>query len=124
MPINGLADGTTNVWEMDLDLVRDRDSLETMIDFTGSVALAGLGMSITVLDDAFEPPGGVFELEALVQPGTFSNVENGFGFIGSVGRFSVEWLVADTSAATLGYTPLRSALGKDAPVVLDGPEVE
>ena len=54
----------------------------------------------------------------LVQPGTFSNVENGFGFVGSVGRFSVEWLVADTTARTLRYTPLRSALGKEASAVL------
>ena len=104
---------------MDLDLVRDRDTLDTMVSLNASTALAGLGMTITVLDEAFVPPGGEFDLETLVQPGTFSNVENGFGFIGSVGRFSVEWLVADTTASILRYNPLRSALGKDAPAVLE-----
>ena len=119
VPLNGPLEGQANTWEMDLNLVRDRDTLDTMIDLNESTALAGLGMTITILDDAFEPPGGQFDPEVLVQPGTLSNVENGFGFLGSVGRFSVEWLIADTTAIGLRYIPIGSALGKDAPALLE-----
>lgn len=120
VPLNGPADGRPGVWEVDLNLVRDRDTLATMIDLNRSVSLAGLGMTITMLDQAFVPPGGRFDREALSQPGTFSNVTNGFGFIGSVGRFSVEWLVADTTARALLYIPLDAeARDKDGERVLD-----
>ncbi len=43
VPINGLAEGSVDVWEMDLDLKRDRDTLETIIDLNASTSLAGLG---------------------------------------------------------------------------------
>ena len=119
VPRNGPLEGQADTWEMDLNLVRDRDTLDTMIDLNASTALAGLGMTITLLDEAFEPPGGAFDPDVLVQPGTLSNVENGFGFLGSVGRFSVEWLLADTTARALRYIPIGNALGKDAPAILE-----
>lgn len=91
-----------------LDLKRDRDSLDTKLGLD-QVRLVGLGMTITVLDDGFVPPGGVFDPDVLVQPGTLSNVTNGFGLIGSIGRFSIEWTLDDKSAVTLHYIPLRGA---------------
>ena len=106
IPRNGPAEGQADAWEMTLNLVRDRDTMETFIELNESTTLAGLGMRITLLDDAFVPPGGAFDAEVLAQPGTLSNVENGFGFVGSVGRFSVEWLLADTSARALRYIPV------------------
>lgn len=90
-------------WQYEIDLLRDRDSLAKQVDLTSAVALAGLGMTVTVLDDEFIQPGGVFDPEVIAQPGTRSNVTNGFGFLGSVGRFSVEWLLADSTMKTLGY---------------------
>ena len=99
----------SDTWMMDLDLVRDRDSLAKKIDLNPSIRLAGIGMTVTLLDDAFKPPGGIFDPEVLAQPGTFSNVTNGFGFLGSVGRYSVEWLIADTTARALGYIPMEGA---------------
>lgn len=115
VPLNGLAEGQADVWEMDLNLVRDRDTLDAMIDLNESTSLAGLGLTITLLDDAFVPPGGAFDADVLSQPGTLSNVENGFGFIGSVGRFSVEWLLADTTARALRYIPLSPAFREEQP---------
>lgn len=91
-----------------LNLLRQRDSVKKYVNLS-QVRLVGLGQSITVLDDQFVPPGGEFDAELLAQPGTMSNVENGFGFIGSVGRFSVEWVISDESARILSYTPLSGA---------------
>lgn len=113
-------------WQYDIDLLRDRDSLAKQIDLTSSVALAGLGMTVTVLDDEFVQPSGVFDPEVLAQPGTRSNVTNGFGFLGSVGRFSVEWLLADSTIRVLGYNlmePLGPLSGTWKPVWPDVPGV-
>ncbi len=97
-----------------LDLKRDRDTLDTHLSLP-QLRLVGLGMTITILDDGFVPPGGEFDPEILVQPGTLSNVENGFGLIGSIGRFSIEWVIGDGSARTLRYTPLSGAPNPSAP---------
>jgi len=109
---------TPDTWQVRLNLVGDRIVVDTLIELTQGTALAGLGMTLTLLDEAFVPPGGVFDPEVLSQPGTLSNVDNGFGFLGSVGRFSVEWIIADTSARVLRYNPLGTALGKAPPEVL------
>jgi hypothetical protein len=54
---------------------------------------AGMAMEIVVLSDDWVSPTGAFDPEVLSQPGTMSNVENGFGFLGAVGRFTVEWVL-------------------------------
>ncbi len=112
VPLNGPVEGQADTWEITLNLVRDRDTMETFIELTESISLAGLGLRITLLDEAFVPPGGAFDPDVLSQPGTLSNVENGFGFIGSIGRFSVEWLLADTSAKALRYIPVNATIPK------------
>ncbi|MCH8960479.1 MAG: DUF4249 family protein [Bacteroidetes bacterium] len=112
VPINGPAEGQADTWEITLNLVRDRDTMETFIELNESTSLAGLGLRLTLLDEAFVPPGGAFDPEVLAQPGTLSNVENGFGFVGSIGRFSVEWLLADTSAKALRYIPVNATIPK------------
>ena len=116
VPLNGPLDGQLDTWEVTLNLVRDRDTMETFIELNEATSLAGLGLSITLLDEAFVPPGGAFDPDVLSQPGTLSNVENGFGFVGSIGRFSVEWLLADTSAKALRYLPV----GRTIPRILEG----
>lgn len=97
-----------DAWEVDLNLREDKRTLDTLIS-TRDVPLAGLGMQVTMLDPAFSPPDGRFDPEVLVQPGTMSNVSNGFGFVGSVGRFSVEWVLDRDNVDRLGYVTLDHA---------------
>ncbi len=94
-----------------LDLAAQRFIVADSID-TRRTAFIGLGMRITILNTAFVPPGGVFDRELLVQPGTFSNVENGFGFIGTVGRFSTEWVLQEDTIRLLDYLYVGDAFGK------------
>lgn len=94
-----------------LDLAAQRFVIADSID-TRRTAFIGLGMRITILNTAFVPPGGVFDRELLVQPGTFSNVENGFGFIGTVGRFSTEWVLNEDTIRLLDYLYVGDAFGK------------
>ncbi|MCY4675199.1 MAG: hypothetical protein OXD43_15815 [Bacteroidetes bacterium] len=108
-PISRLLAGETDVWEMDKDLIQDRDTLSTKLELGAFYRLAGVALRITILDENFIPPGGDYDRELLAQPGTLSNVENGFGLLASVGRFSVEWVLPDSVAQGLGYIPLGNA---------------
>jgi hypothetical protein len=105
-PISRLLAGESDVWEMDKDLIQDRDSLSTKLELGAFYRLAGIALRITVLDENFVPPGGEYDRELLAQPGTLSNVQNGFGLLASVGRFSVEWILPDSVSRELGYIPL------------------
>lgn len=49
------------------------------------------------------PPEGDFDPEVLVQPGTLSNVTNGFGFIGAGYRMQRNWLPADSVVSAAGF---------------------
>ncbi len=99
-------------WRVQMDLRKDRFALDTLVAVS-LTPLFGIGMTITVLDDQFVPPGGVFDPEVLAQPGTFNNVENGFGFIGSVGRFSAEWILSNDAMERLQYlTPKKAGLAQ------------
>lgn len=46
------------------------------------LAFMGMVVSLTVGSDMWDPPGETFNDRILVHPGTLSNVENGFGFVG------------------------------------------
>ena len=71
-------------------------------------SVTSMGVRIRVLDEAWDPPEGVFDPEILAQPGTMSNVEHGYGFFGSIGMFEDWWSVEDVSREW-GYIPV---LGK------------
>ncbi len=98
-------------WAFSLDLDENRRALDTLV-LIDETPLIGVGMRLTLLDEAFVPPGGVFDRELQEQPGAFSNVENGFGFVGSVGRFSVEWILSNEAATRLDYVTLERLYGK------------
>ncbi len=83
---------TSEGWEITVNYSVDRAVLNDEIGGLG-LRLAGLAMQVVVLADDWVPPGGVWDPEILSQPGVFSNVNNGFGFVGSAGRFSVEWIL-------------------------------
>ncbi|MDX1428825.1 MAG: hypothetical protein R3282_01005 [Rhodothermales bacterium] len=98
------ADGSTDAgWQIVARLSSDRQTIVEQI-IPENFLFLGMGMRIVVLDDQFVPPGGVFDPDVLSQPGALSNVDNGFGFVGSIGRFEVQWVVDGQTAADLGYT--------------------
>ena len=69
VPLNGPVEGQADTWEITLNLVRDRDTMETFIDLNESTSLAGLGLRITLLGEAFVPPGGVLSRVFPSSPG-------------------------------------------------------
>lgn len=98
--------GEQGGWKMRINLSDDqvavkehvRDSFERGIPPEATTyALTAMGLQIRILDDKWDPPGGVFDPEVLAQPGAMSNVENGFGFFGSIGLYAEEWNIAELS---------------------------
>ena len=112
----GVNSAPANAWEVAMDLRKDRLTLDTLFQVREH-PLVNVGLRLTLLDRSFVPPGGVFDPEVLAQPGTFSNVQNGFGFVGSVARFSVEWVLPRGDQLRLGYVPLEDVFGTGAAAI-------
>lgn len=74
-----------------------------MIPPSGNYALAGWGIQIRILDENWDPPNGVFDPEVLAQPGVLSNVENGYGFFGSIGLYTEAWSIDRKTSRGLGH---------------------
>lgn len=68
------------------------------------VRLHKVEMEVTVANEEWMPPGDIFDPELLVEPGTFSNVENGFGFYGAGYPITVCWLPSDELQLARGFT--------------------
>jgi hypothetical protein len=85
-----------------VDAAIERQLAEGLLSPGDLVVLDGMGIDYRLLDDNWNPPEGEFDPEVLAQPGTLSNVENGYGFFGSVGYYREEWNVREFSQL-LGY---------------------
>ncbi|HET6569270.1 MAG TPA: hypothetical protein VFG50_14980 [Rhodothermales bacterium] len=76
-------------WLVNVNLKRDFQHLADSLHKRGEYS-PEFGMYITLLtfrvdvvNEEWAPLGGSFDPEKLIQPGTFTNVKNGFGFVGA-----------------------------------------
>ena len=87
-------------WYIDLMPAEDLREVEVQLqrgqEDTISLRLTHVFLRLIVANEEWAPPGGEFDPEILVQPGTLSNVENGFGFIGAGYRLNATWMPFDT----------------------------
>ena len=75
-------------WLLEIDLIEDFKVIFQVFDTDAEVTteiidLREIRVRVHVGDENWVSPIGVFDAEFLVEPGTFSNIENGFGFFGS-----------------------------------------
>ncbi len=78
------------------DLSAVRAFLTEATGFDVELKLVKLTLRLIVANREWKPPGGRFDPDILVQPGTLSNVENGFGFVGAGFRLTGVWNPRDT----------------------------
>ncbi len=100
-------------WVTEIDMIRDFIAVREVYrlnclvtEETGSapdVWLRLMEFSALAADSTWSPPGGSFEPNALSVPGTFSNVENGYGFFGAGQGIRHEWSPDPTVSLTAGY---------------------
>ncbi|WP_412060668.1 hypothetical protein [Rubrivirga sp. IMCC45206] len=93
----------TGEWTIDVPFVAaTRDHLRSLGLFETGLGLVSAGYSFFVTGADWNPPST--DPDVLVEPGTFSNVEGGLGFVGGGYRSSVEWMVSVEAAAAAGFT--------------------
>ncbi len=93
-------------WQMRINLSDDQEDVKEnvqwsidqgMIPNADAYNVNAMGVQIRMLDANWDPPNGIFDPEILAQPGAMSNVQNGYGFFGSVGLYIEEWNIAELS---------------------------
>ena len=65
--------------------------------------LLEIELIVLVTNAEWVPPTGVYDAELLVEPGTFSNVENGFGFVGAGYPASFRWEPSESALLAAGF---------------------
>lgn len=91
---------TDGGWIIPVDLRRDylevtaslAQQVDVGIDLRVGIILLNVTLRFIAANEAWDPPGGVFDIDVLVQPNAMRNVRNGFGFVGAGYRLSTQWL--------------------------------
>ena len=90
-------------WRFTINLTADLDRLAQEDVLRPSInTLCAMSLRVSLLDGNWTPPEGIFDPEVLAQPGTLSNVENGYGFWGSIGLYQHDWVIGDELRGLLG----------------------
>jgi len=104
---------TADGWELSIDLERsyfpvlgEVSKNENFIVDEG-ITLLFVEFRVVVANEAWMPPGGVFDPNVLVQPGVLSNVENGFGFVGGGYRLARSWTLPFEVVEKTEFLPNR-----------------
>ena len=83
-------------WRMQLNISDDLAALGL-----SNTTICSMGLRARILDDAWVFPDTTLDLEALTLPQALTNVDNGYGFFGSMGLFQTDWPLPDAVAALL-----------------------
>ena len=95
---------TGDDWSVSVPLTRDRKLVTELLGLPPEMlSISAIGMRLTMTDERWRPPGGIFDVNVLVQPEVFTNVEHGFGFFGSVNHYAFEWTLDPDTIEQLGY---------------------
>lgn len=111
-PYSEEAERAGGGWVIDINLSSDYERVRNLLrvrgDWSASYGAALLEMSIrlAVVNQEWNPPEGTFDDDVLVQPGTMSNVENGFGFVGAGFRLQETWRPDDEHLESAGWSSL------------------
>ena len=89
----------------DVDVVTDslQRRIERPVDRAVGIMLNRITLRLIVAGEDWNPPGGVFDPEVLVQPGVLSNVQNGFGYVVSGYRHEITWTPSEETIAASGF---------------------
>lgn len=109
LPYEGRVLPIEGGWGVQVDYSNDLARIVALyVEATGSLfnisfGLLDIELRVMVVSGEWTPPGGAFDPNLLVEPGTFSNVENGFGFVGAGYPASVHWMLAPEVLDEAGF---------------------
>jgi hypothetical protein len=96
-PFDQEVQRTGNGWNLAVDVedIYFEVAGEVMRDLryqpSRGITLQLITFSTVIGNEEWDPPGGVFDPVVLIQPGAFSNVENGFGFVAAGYKLQRAW---------------------------------
>ena len=108
---DGAQEKVEGGWRIRINLSRDFETVRDAIrrggplDLGYGILLTGITLRMLAASEAWDPPGGVFDPEVLVEPGTLSNVANGFGLVAAGFRVRRVWLPASEVLEAAGFRP-------------------
>ncbi len=100
-------------WLLEIDLMADFGVIFQVFDDDGELSteiidLQEIEVRFHIGDEDWVSPVGVFDAEFLVEPGVFSNIENGFGFFGSAYVESIRFYPYFLLLKRAGFTTDRA----------------
>lgn len=109
-------------WRFDVDMMEDfeavRDAFHLNCLVTSGapgIALRRVEFHFIAADEAWNPPGGEFDPEVLVEPGAMSNVENGYGFVGGGVVVAERWTPSSAVRRHIGYSEEQPCSSQPSP---------
>ena len=100
-------------WQLMIDMPRDftgvqsvfgRNCLITVSDQSApDIWLRQMEFTALAADSSWAPPGGTFDPNILAVPGTFSNVDNGYGFFGAGQGVHLDWTPNTETSLAAGF---------------------
>ncbi len=113
IPYEGRQNRVAEGWIVRANLSEDFSALRAYLQEAGNwsptfgIIVLNMNLRLIVASADWNPPGGVFDPEVLVQPGVLNNVENGFGFVGAGYRIKYGWRPADETLKAAGFNLLK-----------------
>ncbi len=98
-------------WVVPVDLREDflevtaslAQQIDVGLDLRVGVILLNVTLRFIAASEAWDPPGGIFDRDILVQPDVMRNVRNGFGFVGAGYRLETQWLPPREAIEEAGF---------------------
>ncbi len=104
---SGKEEPTDNGWRYELNLRDDfaivQEEFELSCLSPDHIALRRIYFQFLAADEQWAPPNDSFDPNLLIEPGTFSNVENGYGFFGGGYTVSTHWVPTEIILRNIGY---------------------
>jgi len=94
---------TGDEWVFDVDYSSDFRAMQRVLPEGGRLFLSNVTMNVFSVDEQWVPPGGRFDYHLLSEPGTMSNVEGGFGFVGAGVEDSLKWIPSEEIRKQIGF---------------------
>ena len=107
LPYEKSGELTTEGWILTAVVSSDKEMIAEQLN-EPNLYLCAMGVEVKVLDANWRLPSTEEELSAAMFANVPSNVENGYGFWGSIGLLQSDWQISDSLAVYMGQTlPVR-----------------
>ncbi len=82
-------------WRFNINMGADAPQMRHFLGLSEEQPLPlfhAVDLQVRILDENWNPPGGIFDPEILAFPDELSNVENGYGLWGAIGLYQHTWI--------------------------------